>query len=93
VACNGLEGEWIEITVTDTGSGIPPEVLPHIFEPFFTTKEVGQGTGLGLAQVLGIVQQHAGHLKVDSQVEGTLPSTILNTRKWPQWKHPLKQGM
>ncbi len=69
VDCNQvITGEWIAVTVTDTGGGIPPEVLPHIFEPFFTTKAVGSGTGLGLAQVLGIVQQHAGHITVDSYV-------------------------
>lgn len=60
-------GEWTVLTVSDNGSGIDPEHLPHIFEPFFTTKEPGQGTGLGLAQVYGIVKQHEGFINVDSQ--------------------------
>jgi PAS domain S-box-containing protein len=60
-------GRWIRIMVQDTGIGIPPEVLPHIFDPFFTTKPVGQGTGLGLAQVYGIVKQHNGSINVESQ--------------------------
>ncbi|MCA9924135.1 MAG: PAS domain S-box protein [Anaerolineales bacterium] len=65
-------GDWIQIEVADTGSGIPPETLPQIFEPFFTTKEVGQGTGLGLAQVYGIVQQHKGYIDVKTKVrQGT----------------------
>ncbi|MBI1881479.1 MAG: response regulator [Chloroflexi bacterium] len=68
VGCNqAVEGEWIRMTVTDNGRGIPPEALPRIFEPFFTTKEVGEGSGLGLAQVLGIVEQQGGHLTVNSR--------------------------
>ncbi|MBK9054327.1 MAG: PAS domain S-box protein [Chloroflexi bacterium] len=63
-------GAWIEIGITDSGTGIPSEVLAHIFEPFFTTKERGQGTGLGLAQVYGIVQQHDGFIGVETEMGG-----------------------
>ncbi len=62
-------GEWVLFSAMDTGTGIPDEILPHIFDPFFTTKEVGQGVGLGLAQVYGIVRQHEGYIDVKSQVE------------------------
>jgi signal transduction histidine kinase len=61
-------GPWLWLSVADTGVGIPDEVMTHIFEPFFTTKEPGQGTGLGLAQVHGIVGAHAGFIKVESEV-------------------------
>ena len=63
-----IEGEWVCIKVTDTGTGISEDALPYIFDPFFTTKEVGKGTGLGLAQVFGIVAQHEGHIEVATQV-------------------------
>ena len=61
------QDEWVQINIADNGTGILPDVLPHIFEPFFTTKGPGSGTGLGLAQVYGIVQQHKGYIRVDSK--------------------------
>ena len=76
---------WICLSITDTGLGMTAEVYAHLFEPFFTTKEEGQGTGLGLAQVYGIIQLHDGHIDVETAVgQGVtfriyLPASTLGT--------------
>jgi PAS domain S-box-containing protein len=71
-----VPGEYVAITVSDTGIGMSPETLARIFEPFFTTKPAGEGTGLGLSQLYGFVKQSGGHVTVDSIVGSGTKVTI-----------------
>jgi len=63
-----MPGKYVLLTISDTGSGIPKEIINGIFEPFFTTKEKGKGTGLGLAMVYGVIKNHKGYITVRSEV-------------------------
>lgn len=73
-----LEGHYLCLSVSDTGSGMSPDVMSHAFEPFFTTKPIGQGTGLGLSMIYGFAQQSGGQVRIESTVgEGTTVSIFL----------------
>ena len=75
-------GDYVAVTVSDTGSGMKPEVLARVFEPFFTTKAVGKGSGLGLSQVLGFAQQSGGGVRIDTRPgEGTSVKVFLPRAK------------
>jgi len=85
-------GEWVRADVTDTGSGIPEDVLPHIYDPFFTTKGPGKGSGLGLAQVYGIVVSHDGWIDVKTHIgAGTTFSIFLPALTTPEAAAPAPQ--
>src|SRR5262249_26042375 len=77
-------GRFVEISVTDTGTGMPPAVLERALEPFFTTKEVGRGSGLGLSQVYGITRQCGGDVRIASELgRGTTVSILLPEARAP----------
>ena len=73
-------GPHVSLTISDTGNGMSPETLTHLFEPFYTTKAAGEGTGLGLATVHGIVHQSGGHIQVESRPESGSNFTIFLPR-------------
>jgi len=89
VALAKLDDGQVELSVRDTGTGIPPDVLDRVFEPFFTTKPVGKGTGLGLAMAHGIIGQHDGTIAIESAVDRgtlvriTLPTVLANAAEAP----------
>jgi PAS domain S-box-containing protein len=90
LSVGGLDGDFVELAVSDNGIGIPTDLLTRVFDPFFTTKEVGNGSGLGLAQVYGFVKQSGGRVDIQSEPgKGTTVRLFLpRTAKTPSEAHP-----
>jgi signal transduction histidine kinase len=89
-ACGMEPGKYLEISVSDTGEGISPEIINNVFEPFFTTKEKGKGTGLGLATTKEIVKKHGGFIKLKSEPGvGTEFKIYFPTMKIEEGKNPV----
>ena len=86
-------GQFVRVSVTDTGSGMDTAIISHLFEPFFTTKEIGKGTGWGLATVHGMVHQHHGWIEVESKIGKARLLTFIfqpQTNPWRKWpKQPI----
>ncbi|OPX53986.1 sensor histidine kinase, partial [Oceanospirillum multiglobuliferum] len=92
-----IQDNTVRVSVTDRGCGIPEEQLEHIFEPFFTTKDPGEGTGLGLALVYSIIEEHYGHIQISSpadrmqgrgtEVTITLPLYHAEAKSESAWKY------
>jgi two-component system NtrC family sensor kinase len=89
---DGLSGEFVAIRIADTGTGIPPDVLPRVFEPFFTTKEVGKGTGLGLSQVYGFTRQSGGTASITTSARAGTAVTLFLPRTWETAAQPRRQS-
>lgn len=82
--------DYIVIEISDTGTGMSPEVMEHLFEPFYTTKDVGKGSGLGLSMAYGIIKQHDGHILFDSESgKGTTFKIFLPKKDEPVAQHAL----
>jgi len=80
-----VDGDTIRVTFSDTGPGIPPDILENVFDPFFTTKDVGMGTGLGLSVSHGIVHEHGGHISAESKLgQGAKFVVDLPVIAWPE---------
>jgi PAS domain S-box-containing protein len=85
-------GDYVGISVTDTGSGIPPDILDKVFDPFFTTKEVGHGSGLGLSQVLGVAQQLGGGVRIETEPGLGTAVTVFLPRAEAAVAEPARRG-
>ena len=82
-------GDWVAVSIRDSGCGIAANDLPRVFEPFFTTKRTGRSAGLGLARAYGIIQQHGGYVTLDSQMNvGTTVTVYLPAFAPPDLTRP-----